>query len=86
MTATIFVCKADQLLAEEEVPSVHLRIEEKIPSLTADISAGWHKRAENFYDAQASEVHEALKSLPQGTRHSLLILLLQEKTDIYRGP
>ena len=77
------VCKGNQLLSDEVVESTRLDIDDTIPKFEFP---NYEQVAKEFYNDQAKKVLEALSHLPQGTKHQLLILLLQEKVNIYQGP
>lgn len=78
---TITVCKA-QPTGDQVIPTVVLKIDGDIPSPKSD---NWQEEYEHFYMAQAGLIMEALESLPQGTRHQLLIKLLQDKLCLFKG-
>ena len=76
---TYYVAKADPI-SDVEVSDCTIRINQKLPSIYTynfDLSTRYKK------DAKA--ICKALKNLPQGTKHQLLILLLKEKEELYRG-
>jgi hypothetical protein len=40
---------------------------------------------DDFYRTEAAKINEALSQLPQGTRHRLLVLLLEDHLIFYQG-
>ena len=80
---TLKVYKASPVIHHEPVESVILEINGNLPD---DPSlANWQKRINEFYNDQAKIVMEALDQLPQGTKHRLLILMLEKQASYYRG-
>jgi hypothetical protein len=83
---TITVFKASPTVRKEPVPSIRLEINEDVE--TADMVAECKTSMsdiDHFFVVQADIVMEALKSLPQGTKHRLLIMMLQEHPSNYLG-
>jgi hypothetical protein len=74
------VCKADRVAAGQEVPDATLFIADRLPSFRTT------REAREHFKADAATIMEALKSLPQGTRHELLVLLLQDKVCVMTIP
>lgn len=72
------VCKASPLQGEE-VRDAHIAIDQPLPEFESLDGAS------AFYRAEAAQIAAALKSLPQGTRHQLLLLLLEQAPVFYRG-
>ena len=79
----VFICKASPITADEPVEGVEIHIEKSIANFD---NAESLEEIENFYKAEAMTIYKALRdSLPQGTRHQLLILMLQGKLELYKG-
>lgn len=78
---TYTVCKADPIT--EPVEGVNLVISDDLPYFHTLKTL---EHAEIFYKVQAGIVFNALnESLPQGTRHQLLIIMLEKHVNLYRG-
>lgn len=76
---TIRVHRAEGLHDVLVVEPVTLEIHDEIPKApTLDA-------AREFYRADAAKLQEALRALPQGTRHELLLLELHAAGNLYRG-
>lgn len=73
---TITVCKATDT-PEMPVADVTLQIEGRMPTLSH--RHDWQKQRAILFQEQAALVMQALNTLPYGTMHELLILMLQEK-------
>lgn len=69
--------KAQPVIKSEPVDSVRLTIETEVPEI-ASIEG-----SREFHKENAMWVMEALSVLPQGTRHELLIMMLQEKQCLF---
>ncbi len=74
------VCKADGLGVDDDVESVKLSVSGDLttarrPGLPLDY----------VFNEDAETVMKALRHLPQGTKHRLLILMLRDKMVSYRG-
>ena len=68
-------------LGKEEAPSVTLTIGEAMKDgFTTSL-----EEAEEHFVAEAQTTRTALRSLPQGTRYQLLLLMLQDAPVFYRG-
>lgn len=79
----VIVCKASPITADEPVEGVEIHIEKSLPDF-ADVKS--LEEIENFYKDEAITIYKALRdSLPQGTRHQLLILMLQGELELYKG-
>jgi hypothetical protein len=76
----VYICKADPITRNEPVPDMILNITNPIPD---------HKGFEEckkFHQEEAERLAQALfESLPQGTRHELIISLMQREVNLYRG-
>jgi len=77
---TNFVCKADPT-GEQVIESVALHVADSIPRIEGD---DYLEAYEHFYIAEADRIMEVLAALPQGTRHQLLIKMLQDKLCLFR--
>lgn len=69
----------------EPVEPVALAIEGALPDLRGEVPGDWQERYGRFYEEQAAIVLDALKALPQGTRHALLVAMLNHHANLYRG-
>ena len=77
---TITLYKADPITNHLEVEDVNIIINQKLPEFRN------LKEAELFYNAQSEKLRKALaESLPQGMRYILLIKLLEDRIDYYKG-
>jgi hypothetical protein len=72
------ICKASPLGAAP-IPDVMLDISETLPSDFGSVGAA------NFYKSEARALMDGLSVLPQGTRHQLLLLMLESASVLYRG-
>jgi hypothetical protein len=79
----ITIHKADRLTSDQDVPSVTLTIDKSLPHAPGGMT---FPEAENLFRSDAEDIRAALRSLPQGTKHQLLLLLLADATVFYRGP
>lgn len=79
---TFLVDRAD-LLGSEPVEPTRLDIVGDLSDLLAADEP--MAAAKAHFIEQASIVRDALRALPQGTKHQLLILLLQDSESLYRG-
>lgn len=80
---TITVCKADPIVRAEPVEDVRLNIVEGVRLLTESLPD--LEAVERFYMLQADMIMTAIKALPGGTRHQLLIMMLQEHQHLFIG-
>lgn len=72
--------KAEPMMRSEPVESVTIVIDAKLPDFDS------LALAQERYDVEASMIMDALRALPQGTRHALLIKMLEAHPNLYRGP
>lgn len=78
----ITLCKASPITRNEPVEDVEIHIKDELPDYRDKAS----REIEKFYRQEALNLSDVLnKHLPQGTRHQLLILLLQDVENLYRG-
>lgn len=83
MSNTTIVSGYDPFDFQEEVSEV-IRIEGSPPPFHAN-SAEEYNQVMRWYRDQATLIHDVLKnSLPGGTKHQLLILMLEDKQDLLR--
>jgi len=75
---TITVCKAKPV-GDEVIESVILRLDGAMQPFGV---ASYDDYA-RFYEAEASKIMEALVNLPGGTRHQLLIKMLEDKLPLF---
>jgi len=76
----ISLSKADPITNKEPVDQAIIDIRLNLPKFEN------LKHAEMCYKDEAYELWEVLKNhTPQGMRHQLLILMLKDKEDLYRG-
>ncbi|MFX0183867.1 MAG: hypothetical protein ACFE95_12355 [Candidatus Hodarchaeota archaeon] len=76
----IILSKADPITNKEPVDQAIIDIRQKLPKFE-DL-----KHTEMYYRDEAADLWEILKNhTPQGMRHQLLILMLKDKEDLYRG-
>jgi hypothetical protein len=81
---TVHVAKADPALRDDpELESCTLIVDGEVPQLGSAITL---KELERYYRTQAELIESALCRLPGGTRHQLLILLLESNQHLYRVP
>ena len=73
---TIKAYKAQRTTTEEAVEDVTLELHKEFPESTTI------QQVEYRHKDNAELVFRALSVLPQGTRHALLILMLQEKRNL----
>jgi hypothetical protein len=79
----VTLCKAAPIIKDEPIEDVEIRIIDELPSLYRNKTS---KEVEEFYQREASKLFDILSnSLPGGTRHQLLILLLKDTENLYRG-
>jgi len=80
----MIVCKAEPI-GGNIIEDVELHIKGKLPSMeTKQLKS--LKDVEEIYKTEALNVFDVLsKHLPQGTRHQLLILMLKDAQNLYRG-
>jgi hypothetical protein len=78
----IIVHKADRLIEDQDVESVTLAIDKAIPRVPSGMSL---PDAEDLFRSDAQAIRDALRSLPQGTKYQLLLLLLNDAPVFYRG-
>jgi len=77
---SISLYKASPITKKKPVESAQITIEIEMPQV------GSLKQAEQIYKRQAKGLLEVLSgALPQGTRHQLLIVLLQDSSNLYKG-
>ena len=77
----ITLSKADPITNKEPVDSIVIEIAGQLPEFLGDL-----KECKNFYDNQADLLFNIMiNHLPQGTRHALLIKMLQYDPIYYRG-
>jgi len=72
------VCKASSM-GEKPVEDAHIAIERELPTINSLAEGA------SFYRVEAEQIVAALKSLPQGTRYQLLLLMLEQAPVFYRG-
>jgi len=75
----VTVYKAEGLGHCPEVADVTIHIAGSIPPSSS------LEQSRALYRVQAQRLRDALYHLPQGTKHQLLILLLQDAESLYRG-
>lgn len=84
----IIVCKADGI-GENTIEDMVIYINRPLPLFPAkpgEPLQAWMGEIRSFYESQAGEIADALiNSLPQGTRHQLLIELLKREPNLQRG-
>lgn len=79
---TIIVHKADRLTGDQDVESVTLAIDKAIPRVPSGMPL---PEAGDLFRSDAQAIRDALRSLPQGTKYQLLLLLLNDAPVFYRG-
>ena len=87
MPTNVIVCyKAESFGAgQPPVPDAHIHIERSLPA--ADLQLPSLESWRNLHRAEAAHLADALMaSLPQGTMHELLVVLLQRYASVYQGP
>ena len=87
MLENVVICyKAESFGAgRPPVPDAHIHIDCSLPA--ADLQFPSLESWRNLHRAEAQRLAEALMaSLPQGTMHELLIVLLQRYASVYQGP
>jgi len=76
------VCKASPI-GHDEVDDGMLVFDAEVPELETAISLD---NVRTFYEKEAEKIMDVLnKCLPQGTRHALLVKMLQNSPIYYRG-
>ena len=78
--AARFVCKADPT-GEQVIETMALIVTNSIPRIEGD---DYHEAYDSFFMAEAGRIMEVLAALPLGTRHQLLIKMLQDKLCLFR--
>jgi hypothetical protein len=79
------ICKADPIGENEEVPNCEIHITKSLPKLKLIGEHVLHD-VQAVYELEAKRLMTVLKKcLPQGTRHQLLIELLKDNVNLYRG-
>lgn len=73
------ICKASAFRSEV-IPDVTIHISTALPE-NCDLHG-----SQTLFNREAGEIAQALRSLPQGTRHALLGLLLAEHSILFYGP
>lgn len=80
MVDLIVISKADPITNNESINNAEIHIKQKLPKFN-DLLV-----AKKNYQEEAKKLNNILKThLPQATRHELLILLLQDTQNLYRG-
>lgn len=83
------VCMADPIMTGPDAKACTARLEvtAHLPDFERPGDGHhWNEvEVEEFYEQEALKIMDVLDALPRGTRHHLLILLLQAKTEHYRG-
>ncbi|MHB8871656.1 MAG: hypothetical protein ACYC5G_04340 [Candidatus Doudnabacteria bacterium] len=75
-----FITKADGITDNIQINDAVIKIGGKLPKFES------LEKAKNHYYDDAVTLYEVIKNyLPQGTRHQLLIIMLQDATNLYRG-
>lgn len=80
---TITVFKASPVVRDMPVESMRLEISNDIEDMTKSLST--LSEVEHAFMSQADMVMQALNALPQGTRHKLLVMMLQDWQNLYHG-
>lgn len=80
----ILVCKADPI-GEDEVEGAILHVTDKLPDFQYQSGKDVLAMAMEYYQFQAKRVIEALDCLPQGVRYQVMIEILKESPNLYRG-
>jgi len=76
----IIISKADPITKDESINDAEIHIKQKLPKFDDLLMA------KKNYHEEAKKLNNILKShLPQATRHELLILLLEDTVNLYRG-
>jgi hypothetical protein len=80
---TLKVCKATPVHDGECIEGVVLEINSCIPR---NSGLDWEAKMKKFYSSEADTIMEALSQLPQGTKHALLIKMLEKQVCLLRIP
>jgi hypothetical protein len=75
---TVILYRYDPI-GEHQAPSFELLIDTDLPEMDS------FDEAKRIYREQAESIFQALRSLPQGTRYQLALLILAETPNLYRG-
>ncbi len=76
----IKIHKADPLVSNEEIKGCTFSIDLPLPKTKC------LKKAEELFHDDATQLFRAMKkNLPQGTRHRVAQLFLQDSVNLYRG-
>jgi hypothetical protein len=77
---TYHICKASPITQNKPIEDITIEISDELPDLE------FTKDMERLYKNEAIDLFSALKkSLPQGTLHQLIILMLENHLNLYKG-
>lgn len=86
LTHTVSLAKASPIGDYLSIPDLTVRVDREIPSFDDVPPSEALREIADFYRAEASRLVHALEhSLPQGTMHALLVVLLDRHLSLYKG-
>lgn len=87
MTTENFIAHKAESIGDMEVPDGIIVIEKKMPRNTKQTFETRQGKIKDVYKADAEDIYDVLAmTLPRGTLHQLLIVMLQESATLYIGP